>query len=104
MDRVEQLITMLKQHPGDDFLQHALALEYIKSGNDTLARTVFEEVLQRNPGYVASYYHLAALLARNGETGAAMEWYEKGMVAAKAAGEGRAYNELKASYEALTED
>ena len=104
MDRVEQIIAMLKHSPGDDFLQHALALEYIKLENDALARTIFEEVLHRNPGYVASYYHLAALLARHGETGAALEWYEKGMEAAKAAGEGRAYNELKASYEALMED
>jgi len=62
--------------------------------------------LTRNPGYVASYYHLAALLVRMGDTGPAFEWYEKGMAAAKAAGETekRAYNELKGAYEALKDD
>jgi Tfp pilus assembly protein PilF len=104
MDRVEQIIEMLKKSPGDDFLQHALALEYVKKGEDHTARSIFEEVLGRNPGYVASYYHLAGLLSRNGETEPALRWYEKGMEAAKAAGEARAYNELRASYEALKDD
>lgn len=102
MDRLSQIIEMLKAQPADSFLQHALALEYIKKGNDIAARSIFEEVLARDPGYVGSYYHLAALLERNGETMLAIQWYERGMAAAKAAGEQRAYNELRAACEALT--
>ena len=103
MDRIAQITELLKASPADSFLKHALALEYIKKGNDVTARSIFEEVLADDPGYVGSYYHLAGLLERNGEIKAALEWYVKGMAQAKAAGEHRAYNELKSAYEALAD-
>jgi hypothetical protein len=52
---------------------------------------------------VGSYYHLARLLERTGEKALALQWYEKGMTAAKAAGEVKAYNELEAAYEDLAD-
>jgi len=58
-------------------------LEYIKAGNDAEARKLFEAILTRDPGYIGSYYHLSKLLERAGETNLAIEWYEKGMEAAK---------------------
>jgi Tfp pilus assembly protein PilF len=100
-DRIESIKEFLKSNPNDSFLQHALALEYIKLGNTAAARQLFETVLTREPGYIGSYYHLAGLLARTGETELAVDWYQKGMKAAKAAGENRAYNELKAAWEEL---
>lgn len=102
MERIEKLKEFLQQNPADSFLQHALALEYIKAGNDKEAQKLFEDILQREPGYVGSYYHLAKLLERNGNTEAAIKWYEKGMEAAKKAGENHAYNELRSAYEELT--
>jgi len=101
MDRIAQIIEMLKSDPADSFLQHALALEYIKKGDDMAARSIFEEVLMRDAGYIGSYYHLAGLLERNGETDLAIQWYKRGMEAAKAAGEQKTYNELRTAYEAL---
>jgi Tfp pilus assembly protein PilF len=101
MDRIEKLKEYLLANPGDAFLQHALALEYIKLGQDTQARQVFESLLARNPGYVGSYYHLAKLLERTGEQALAVEWYEKGMDIAKAAGDKHAFGELKSAYEEL---
>lgn len=102
MERIEKLKEYLLASPHDSFLQHALALEYIKIGEDETARRLFEELLQREPGYVGSYYHLAKLLERNGEQSLAIEWYEKGMSAAKTAGENHAYGELRSAYEELT--
>ena len=52
MDRIEKLKEFLKASPTDSFLQHALALEYIKLGNDEEARHLFEALLNREPGYV----------------------------------------------------
>ena len=103
MDRIAQIIEMLKTDPADSFLKHALALEYIKKGDDITARSIFEEVLSHDAGYVGSYYHLAALLERNGETALAIKWYEAGMQVAKAAGDQKAYNELRAALEALAD-
>jgi Tfp pilus assembly protein PilF len=101
MERIEKLKEFLRASPADSFLQHALALEYIKAGDDFSARSLFEEILQRDAGYIGSYYHLAKLLERTGEQEQAINCYEKGMAAAKAAGDQHAYNELQMAYEDL---
>ncbi len=102
MDRIEKLKEFLKASPTDSFLLHALALEYIKLGNDEEARRLFEELLNREPGYVGSYYHLAKLLERNDHTAEAINIYEKGMEEAKKAGDNHAFGELRGAYEELT--
>jgi Tfp pilus assembly protein PilF len=102
MERISQLKEFLESSPADNFLQHALALEYMKAGDDAAARSLFEEILNRDPGYIGSYYHLAKLLERTGETDAAIRWYEKGMEEAKKKDDRHAYGELKSAYEELT--
>ena len=102
MDRIEKLKEFLKATPADSFVQHALALEYIKIGDDATARKLFEEILQREPGYVGSYYHLAKLLERIGETDNAIKIYQKGMEETKRAGDNHAFGELRSAYEELT--
>jgi Tfp pilus assembly protein PilF len=101
MDRIEKLNEFLKANPADSFVQHALALEYIKLGNDGEAKNLFETILEREPAYIGSYYHLAKLLERNGDTAAANKVYEKGMEEAKKSGENHAYGELRGAYEEL---
>ena len=93
---------MLVDNPADSFLQHALALEYIKLGNDVDARKLFEGILEREPGYVGSYYHLAKLLERIGETDNAIKIYKKGMEETKRVGDNHAFGELRSAYEELT--
>ncbi|MEP6699771.1 MAG: tetratricopeptide repeat protein [Bacteroidota bacterium] len=102
MDRIVKLNEFLKLNPRDSFIQHALALEYIKMGNDEEARSLFEEILNREPGYIGSYYHLAMLLERNNNMEEAIRVYEKGMEEAKKKGEHHAFGELKGAYEELT--
>jgi Tfp pilus assembly protein PilF len=99
MEKIDKLKSFLMNSPADSFLKHALALEYIKLGNETEARNLFLEILEMDPSYVGSYYHLARLLERTGEKENAKKWYEKGMAAAKQAGDTHAYNELQAAYE-----
>jgi len=101
MDRIRILKEFLKENPGDSFTQHALALEYIKAGDDAGAQKLFEEILDREPSYVGSYYHLAKLLERSGDKTGAIKYYEKGMEEARKAGEMRAFTELQSAYEEL---
>jgi Tfp pilus assembly protein PilF len=101
MDRISRITEFLQSNPKDNFLRHALALEYIKIGDTTGARVLFEAILTESPDYVGSYYHLAKLLTEMGEQALAIEWYEKGMAAAKLAKDQHAYNELQAAYEDL---
>lgn len=102
MDRIEKLKEFLKASPKDSFLQHALALEYIKLGNDEEARSLFEEILNREPGYIGSYYHLGKLLERNKNEVGAVKVYEQGMEEAKKAGDNHAFGELRGAVEELT--
>jgi Tfp pilus assembly protein PilF len=101
MDKITQIHAFLESTPKDNFLRHALALEYIKIGEDLKARILFEEILLDSPDYVGSYYHLAKLLEKLEKTDAAIEWYEKGMEAAKKVNDMHAYRELQAAYEEL---
>ena len=100
-DRISKLREFLKDNPQDNFLRHALALEYIKQEQDQEARALFETILTQSPDYIGSYYHLAKLLEKMQEKQLAIEWYEKGMQAANQAGDQHAYNELQAAYEDL---
>ncbi|MEO7924222.1 MAG: tetratricopeptide repeat protein [Chitinophagaceae bacterium] len=101
MERIEKLKEFLQASPQDSFLQHALALEYIKRGDDQQARELFEEIVKREPGYIGTYYHLAKLLERNDQSAEAVKVYEMGMEQAKKAGEMHAYGELRGAYEEL---
>lgn len=99
--RIEKLQAFLKGSPKDCFLNHALALEYVKIGNEQEARKHFELNLANDVAYVATYYHLGKLLERVGEQQAAIAIYEKGMEQAKAAKDMHSYNELQGAYEDL---
>lgn len=101
MDRIAKIQEMLLPNPTDCFLRHALALEYIKAGNDVAARLLFNDILTQFPDYIGSYYHLAKLLERQGELSLAIKWYEQGMEAAKAVKDQHSYNELQGAYQDL---
>lgn len=101
IERIEKLKEFLVASPGDSFLKHALALEYIKLGDDGAARKLFEEIVENEPNYVGTYYHLAKLLERSEDTEGAVKVYEKGMEEAKKVGDNHAFGELRGAYEEL---
>ncbi len=103
MTRIEKLLEYLKTADKDSFLQHALALEYIKVGDDETARKLFNEILLREPTYVGSYYHLGKLLERLADYEKAIRIYKRGMEEAKKAGDNHAYNELQGALEDIEE-
>ena len=103
MDRIEKLLEYMKTADKDSFLQHALALEYIKIGEDEAARNIFNELLLREPTYVGSYYHLGKLLERVGDFDKAIRIYRRGMEEARRAGDNHSYNELQGALEDIEE-
>lgn len=100
-DRIEKLKSFLQQSPADCFLNHALALEYVKAGDDISAKKHFEINLANDAAYVATYYHLGKLLERVGERENAIKIYEQGMIQAKTAKDMHSYSELQSVYEDL---
>lgn len=101
MERIEQIRQMLADAPEDLFLKHALALEYIKSEQDEKAQLLFEEILNTDPEYIGSYYHLGKLYERKRLGLRAGEIYEKGILMAMAAGDHHAAGELRSALEDL---
>ena len=101
MNRIEKLKEFLGQNEKDDFIKHALALEYIKADDDAAAEKLFVDILKNNPAYTGSYYHLAKLYERNGKEQAAIKTYQDGMAATKE-NDKHSYNELRAAFEELT--
>ncbi len=99
MDRIEKLQHFLLQNPTDSFLQHALALEYIKLQQDEKALALFESIITQDENYIGTYYHLAKLLLRLNFAQKAINTFEKGMVIAKTLKDNHAYNELQAALE-----
>ena len=103
MNKIDQLKEFLKATPNDGFLQHALALEFIKMGNDEEAKLLFENILLNEPAYVGSYYHLGKLLEKINDNQAAIIVYQTGMKEAKLAKDNHSYNELQGALEDLEE-
>ncbi|AHF14569.1 tetratricopeptide repeat protein [Niabella soli] len=101
MNRIVKLEELLKENPGDAFMNHALALEYVKLGEDVRAEALFRSILSTTPDYVGSYYHLGKLLERKSDEAGAVLIYKKGMEAAKKAGDTHAYGELRSAAEWL---
>lgn len=101
MSRIEKLLEFMKTADKDSFLQHALALEYIKIDDDESARKLFNEILLREPSYIGSYYHLGKLLERVADFDKAIRVYKRGMEEAKKAGDQHSYNELQGALEDL---
>jgi len=95
--RMDRLKSFIERNPADAFSRHALAMEYIKIGDDAAARNELESLLAMDPGYVGSYYHLGKLLERAGDPEAAAETYRKGILVAEQAGDRHAAGELRAA-------
>lgn len=104
MERKEKLLEMLAKTPEDSFLQHALALEYIRKNDNRSAVSIFEKLLSQNPSYVGSYYHLGGLYEAMNDTNAAIKTYKTGIEWSRKLNENRTMNELIAALNNLEEE
>ncbi len=101
MERQEKLKEFIAQDPMDYFSRHALALEYIKTGNEQGARDMLEKILLDNSSYIGSYYHLGKLYERVGEPKLAQAVYEKGIEVARKLNDRHAMGELNTALDLL---
>lgn len=102
-ERIQKIKDFLNQNPNDLFLNHALALEFIKIGLENEALKCFEKNLANDSDYVATYYHLGKLWERMAQPEKAIAVYEQGMNIAKAQKDQHSYNELQGAYEDLAD-
>jgi Tfp pilus assembly protein PilF len=101
MSRIDTLKDFLKQNAADSFSRYALALEYVKLGQNDEALREFETVQKNDPGYVATYYQLGQLYQKLGKRHEAEKTFRTGIMAAGKAGDEHTRSELEAALDAL---
>jgi Tfp pilus assembly protein PilF len=102
--RITQLMSLLEQSPSDSFLKHAMALEYVKIGNDLGAQKLFEEVIINDENYIGSYYHLAKLYERLLNYQSAINTYQQGIIIAQKLQDRHSLSELRSALEQLQDE
>jgi len=102
MSRLEKLLEFLKNEPNDEFLQYALATEYLRLNETDKALQYYENLVTNHPDYVGTYYHLGKLYEALNRTPDAISIYEKGMEIAKNKRDNHAFSELQAVYREAT--
>ena len=101
MSKREKLQEMLKSDPDDVFLHYALAMTYVSDGDSAKALSGLQDVIDRNPDYVAAYFQKGQTLAREGRTDAAREVLARGIEAARRVGDSHAEAEMTGFLETL---
>ena len=104
MSRLEKLQQFLALEPDDSFTKYAIGLEYASMKEYPAAITHFEELLDKDPAYVATYYQLADAYRISGNNDKAIETYKTGITAAKNANDLHAASELQAAWDDLEDE
>lgn len=101
MNRIEILKGFLKDTPNDSFSRYALALEYVKIGQNEDALREFETVKKNDPDYVATYFQLGQLYQKLGQRHEAEKTLRTGITVAAKAGDEHTRSELEGALEAM---
>ena len=101
-ERLQKLLEFLKNEPNDEFLQYALATEYLRLNQTDQALYYYEKLVNEHPNYVGTYYHLGKLYETLNRKPDAIATYEQGIAVARQARDNHALSELQAVYNVAT--
>jgi len=99
--RLETLKQLLNQNPGDSFLRYGIAMEHVREEDYEQAVAEFRELLNRNPEYVAAYYHCGQALERLGDVEGARAIYQAGIELCTRTGDLHTRSELQTALDLL---
>jgi tetratricopeptide (TPR) repeat protein len=94
INRLNQLLEMYDEQNHDSFILFAIAKEYEYGKEEQKAIDTFNALIQKDPQYVGTYYHLAQLYQVGGNIEDAMKIYEDGISVAKKLADFHALSEL----------
>ncbi len=100
--RREQLEQMLAADPKDAFLRYALAMEYVAANDPSQAVQQLERLLADSPDYVAGYQQCGQLLIKLNRNDEAKTVLQRGMQAARQAGDVHAVEEMQGLVAAIS--
>jgi len=101
MNRVEILKGFLEENSKDSFSRYALALEYVKLGQNDDAVREFETVKANDPDYVATYFQLGQLYQKLGKSHDAEKTFRTGITVAAKIGDEHTRSELEGALEGI---
>lgn len=99
--RIEQYQAFLDKDPDNSFARYVIAQEHMKAGDRDKALAAYDEIISRDPDYVAAYYHSGKALEAADRKEDARARYLKGIETAERVGDGHARAELVEALGAL---
>jgi tetratricopeptide (TPR) repeat protein len=99
-NRIAQLLQFQQDDPHDPFPVYGLALEFLKT-DAKKSEAYFNELLNRFPEYLPTYYHAAKLKADCNKTEEAIEIYKRGIELAEKQTDKATLRELKSALDEL---
>jgi tetratricopeptide (TPR) repeat protein len=99
--RMEMLNKLILQMPNDPFLHYGLALEYFNMFDFQKSIELFEEIIQKFPYYVPTYYQYAQAYEKLKDVEKAKEMYRKGIITASKENDIHALAELRSALNEL---
>ena len=82
-NRLEQLLAFYEEDPDDAFTRFAIAQEYMKAGAPQRAISFYEQLIEDQPTYTGTYYHLGKLYEETGRSEEAIAIYQQGIRVAR---------------------
>lgn len=101
MDRIPHLRAFISAQPDLPFPRYALALELKAQGDNAGAAAELQELLRRDPDYLAAYLQLGMLLQALGRKDHAREALRAGQVLSRKKGDSHTLSELTSALELL---
>lgn len=101
MSRLESVKALLAQAPDDSRIRFMLCMEFISAGRLDEAIPELDELIRRNPDYVAAYYQAGRASEDLGNPEAALTYYSKGIEAARRTGDSHSLSELQTALDLL---
>jgi tetratricopeptide (TPR) repeat protein len=101
--RLEKILKLYQEDPGNSFLIYALALEYKAENDLDLSLQYFEKLQNLDPEYLGLYYPLSGIYARLGYKDLAIKSVLKGMELAEKQNNLKTRGELEQWYHSLLE-
>ncbi|SVB57010.1 uncharacterized protein METZ01_LOCUS209864 [marine metagenome] len=93
--RLEQLERLAEKKPDDNFVQYAIALEYVSVQRFEEAAEILEASMRRDRSYVAAFHQAARTYEQLEQIDDARRCYEQGVTVATEQGDAHARSEME---------
>ncbi|HTR80719.1 MAG TPA: tetratricopeptide repeat protein [Bacteroidota bacterium] len=103
-ERIKALGELLAKDQNDAFSRYALALEYNSLGETDKAIDELQELIRRDPNYIAAYRQLGQLYAKMNKTREAKKYYRKGIELAEETNDSHAKREMEEELEEIEDE